>query len=50
LVENWAMSSLSIVLRSDVNDGIIAPPRDFNEWVPFHPAEPPNMGRFFWRD
>ncbi len=50
LVENWAMSSLSIVLRSEVHDGIIGPPRDFTGWVPFRPEEPPNMGRFFWRD
>ena len=48
--ENWATSSLSIVMRSRFQDGIVAPPRDFTEWVPFRPPEPPNMGRFFWRD
>ncbi len=50
LGENWSMSSLSIVLRSDVRDGIVAPPRDFTDWVPFRPVELPNMGQFFWRD
>ena len=30
-------------------DGIILPPKGYNEWVPFHPEEPPNMGRFYWR-
>jgi hypothetical protein len=50
LTENWAMSSLSIVLRSKANDGIVAPPRDFTEWVPFQPVAPPNMGQFYWHD
>ena len=50
LGENWPTSSLSIVLRSNFKNGVVAPPRDFTEWVPFHPLEPPDMGRFFWRD
>ena len=45
-----ARITLSIVLRSGIGDGIVAPARDFAEWVPFRPGEPPNMGQFFWRD
>ena len=31
-------------------DGIILPPKAYyGEWVPFQPEEPPNMGRFYWR-
>lgn len=50
LVENWVLSLQSLALRSKDKDGIIVPPRDFNEWLPFPPEEPPNMGRFYWRD
>jgi len=27
----------------------VSPPRGFDEWVPFPPREPPNIGQFFWR-
>jgi hypothetical protein len=50
LVENWVLSLQSLALRSKDTDGIIVPPRTFDEWVPFPPEEPPNMGRFYWRD
>jgi len=50
LVENWVLQSLSLAVRSRDGDGIIVPPRGFTEWVPFPPLEPPNMGRFYWRD
>ena len=49
-VENWVLSSQSLLLRSKPGDGIIVPPRDFKSWVPFPPLEPPNMGRFVWRE
>ena len=50
LVENWVLTSQSLALRSKSGDAVVAPPRDFTEWVPFPPREPPNIGLFFWRD
>ncbi|MBV8083400.1 MAG: hypothetical protein JO247_01160 [Chloroflexi bacterium] len=50
LVENWVLSSQSLVVRSKPGDAIIAPPVGFNEWVPFPPADPPNIRQFVWRD
>ncbi len=50
LVENWVLSSQSLALRSKPGDGIIVPPRDFKSWIPFPPLEPPNMGRFVWKE
>jgi hypothetical protein len=50
LVENWVLTTQSLLLRGRPSDGVLAPPRDFTEWVPFPPQEPPNMGRFYWRD
>ncbi len=50
LVENWVLPSQSLALRSKATDAIVLPPRDFTEWVPFTPLEPPNMGRFYWHD
>lgn len=50
LVEEWVLPSQSLVLRSKETDGIVLPPRSYDEWLPFPPLEPPNLGRFFWRD
>jgi hypothetical protein len=50
LVENWVLSTQSLAVRSKDKDGIIVPPRGFDEWLPFPAEEPPNMGRFYWRD
>ncbi|TMJ23733.1 MAG: hypothetical protein E6G95_19085 [Alphaproteobacteria bacterium] len=50
LIENWVLTSQSLLLRGKPGDGVLAPPRDFTEWVPFPPQEPPNLGRFYWRD
>jgi hypothetical protein len=50
LVENWVLTSQSLALRSKADDAVVAPPKDFTEWVPFPPREPPNIGLFFWRD
>ena len=50
LVEAWILPSQSLALRARRGDGIIAPPRDFNAWQPFPPAEPYPLGRFTWRD
>jgi hypothetical protein len=50
LVENWVLTSQSLLVRAKPTDGVLAPPRDFTEWVPFPPQELPNMGRFYWRD
>jgi hypothetical protein len=50
LVENWVLTSQSLLLRGKASDGVLAPPRNFTEWAPFPPQELPNMGRFYWRD
>ena len=49
LVENWVLTTQSLALRSKANDGVVSPPRGFDEWVPVPPREPPNIGQFFWR-
>jgi hypothetical protein len=50
MVENWVLSTQSLVLRSKYEDGIVTTPKGFSDWVPFPPLEPPNIGRFYWRD
>ena len=50
LVESWILPSQSLALRGKAGDGIIAPPRDFNNWQPFPPAEPYPLGHYMWRD
>ena len=50
LVENWVLTTQSLALRSKADDAVLAPPRGFDEWVPFPPREPPNIGQFFWRN
>jgi hypothetical protein len=49
LVENWVLTTQSLALRSKAEDAVVAPPKGFDEWVPFPPREPPNIGLFFWR-
>jgi hypothetical protein len=50
-IENWVLTSQSVILRARPADGVLAPPRTYvDEWVPFPPEELPNMGRFYWRD
>lgn len=49
-VENWVLTSQSLLLRGKPGDGVLAPPRTYQEWVPFPPQELPNMGRFYWRE
>ena len=50
LVENWALPSQSLVVRTKPGAGVVAPPRGFNDWEPFPASDPPDLGRFFWRD
>ncbi len=50
LVESWILPSQSLILRAKRGDGIIAPPRGFNAWQPFPPAEPYPLGSYVWRD
>lgn len=50
LVESWILPSQSLALRSKHGDGIIAPPRDFNDWQPFPPTDPYPLGLYIWRD
>lgn len=49
-VENWVLTSQSLLLRRKPSDGVLAPPRSYRDWVPFPPEELPNMGRFYWND
>ncbi len=44
------LTSQSLLLRGKPGDGVLAPPRTYQEWVPFPPQELPNMGRFYWRE
>ena len=50
LVESWILPSQSLALRAKRGDGIIAPPKDFDAWQPFPPAQPYDLGPFVWRD
>jgi hypothetical protein len=50
MVENWVLTTQSLLVRSKPADGVLAPPRDYTEWVPFPPQELPNLGRFYWHD
>ncbi len=50
MVESWILPSQSLILRAKPGDGIIAPPREFNSWQPFPPAEPYPLGSYIWRD
>lgn len=50
LVESWILPSQSLALRSRRGDGIIAPPRSFDAWQPFPPAEPYPLGPYVWHD
>jgi hypothetical protein len=50
LVESWILPSQSLALRAKRGDGLIAPPRDFNDWQPFPPTEPYPLGLYIWRD
>ena len=50
LVESWILPSQSLALRAKRTDGIIAPPRGFNSWQPFPPAEPYPLGSYMWHD
>jgi hypothetical protein len=43
------LTTQSLALRSKPDDAVVAPPKGFDEWVPFPPREPPNIGQFFWR-
>jgi hypothetical protein len=50
LVENWVLPSQSLAVRTAPNDGVIAPPKGFDDWIPFPANKTPDMGRYFWRD
>jgi hypothetical protein len=50
LVEAWILPSQSLALRAKQGDGIVAPPKDFNAWQPFPPAQPYPLGKYVWRD
>ncbi len=49
LVENWVLSSQSLAVRTKRGDGVIAPPKDYADWLPFPASRPPDMGHYFWR-
>ena len=48
LVEDWVLSTQCLPCGQRRRRHHPAA-RSYSEWVPFHPEEPPNMGRFYWR-
>jgi hypothetical protein len=50
MVEAWILPSQSLAMRTKRGDGIIAPPKGFNAWQPFPPADPYPLGGYTWRD
>jgi hypothetical protein len=51
-VEDWALSSESLILRRALDDGIVLAPASFTHWQFFDPRQQtfPRGGRFLWRD
>jgi hypothetical protein len=47
---DFAISSLSLILRSSLSDGIIVLPPDSMSKDTIDPANPPDLGPFRWRD
>ena len=45
-----SLPSLSLALRSRPTDGIVLPDRDYTGFVAMDPRNPPDLGRYFWRD
>jgi hypothetical protein len=37
-------------MRSKPGDGIVLPPKDYTGPVAHNPLNPPDLGRYFWRD
>jgi hypothetical protein len=50
LVEAWILPSQSLALRARQGNGIVSPPKEFNAWQPFPPAQPYPLGKYVWRD
>ena len=50
LYDAHSVSTLSLVLRSRPTDGIVLPDRDHTGWSAVDPHNPPDLGRYFWRD
>lgn len=50
MIENWTITTQSLILRSRLDDGVVMPPRGFTDWVPFPADDPPDLGRFVWRE
>ncbi len=47
---DFAVASLSLVMRARPSDGIIVLPPDAHTRNTIDPAAPPDLGRFRWRD
>jgi hypothetical protein len=50
LCDSHSLPSLSLALRSRPTDGIVLPERGYTGWVAMDPQNPPDLGRYFWRD
>lgn len=50
MYDSHSVSSLSLALRSRPTDAIVLPDRDYTGWVALNPLNPPDLGRYFWRD
>ena len=50
MIEDWTLSSESLLLRRKPGDGIVVPPRGFSNWQPFDATKelPRNTGKYLW--
>ena len=50
LSDGFAITSQSVAMRSKRSDGIVLPARDYTSLTAIDPSQPPDLGRFFWRN
>ncbi len=52
MIEDWTLSSQSLLLRHSHGDGIVVPPRGFSNWQPFDAKKelPRNAEKYLWGD
>jgi hypothetical protein len=52
MIEDWTLSSQSLLLRRKPGDGIVVPPRGFSNWQPFDAKKelPRNAEKYLWGD
>ncbi len=52
MIEDWSLSSESLLLRRKPGDGIVVPSRGFSNWQPFDATKelPRNVEKYLWGD